>query len=199
VSDLSLDPKRTAVLCMDYQAFIVGSYSGSNSEDAAALLARAASVLAAARQARALVGYVVVGFRPGFPEASPRNKSFSNIKQRAAVFAGEGALIHAAVAPQAGDVTVTKHRVGAFAGTDLEMVLRANDIDTLVLFGLATSGVVLSTVRHAADADYHVVVVHDCCGDADAGVHAVLVEKIFPRQATVVSAAEALQALKAMI
>jgi nicotinamidase-related amidase len=184
VSDLSLDPKRTAVLCMDYQAFIVGSYSGSNSEDAAALLARAASVLAAARQARALVGYVVVGFRPGFPEASPRN---------------EGALIHAAVAPQAGDVTVTKHRVGAFAGTDLEMLLRANDIDTLVLFGLATSGVVLSTVRHAADADYHVVVVHDCCGDADAGVHAVLVEKIFPRQATVVSAAEALQALKAMI
>ena len=68
------------------------------------------------------------------------------------------------------------------------MILRASGIDTLVLTGLATSGVVLSTVRHAADADYRLVVVEDCCGDRDPEVHRVLTEKVFPRQATVTTA-----------
>ena len=159
------------------------------------MLQRAASVLAAARAAKATVGYVVVGFRPGFPEVSPRNKSFSTIKERAAMFTGDGALVHPAVAPQSGDVTVTKHRVSAFAGTDLDMILRAHDIDTLVLMGISTSGVVLSTVRHAADADYRLVVVRDCCADMDAEVQTCLMEKVFARQTTVVTAADVLRAL----
>jgi nicotinamidase-related amidase len=93
--------------------------------------------------------------------------------------------VHPTLTPKHGDVVVTKHRVSAFAGTDLEMVLRANGIETLVLAGIATSGVVLSTVRHAADSDYKLVVVEDCCSDRDAEVHRVLMEKVFPRQATV--------------
>jgi nicotinamidase-related amidase len=104
-----------------------------------------------------------------------------------------GSEIHVAVAPKPGDVVVTKHRVSAFAGTDLEMVLRANGIEALVLAGLATSGVVLSTLRHAADADYRILVVEDCCADRDPEVHRVLMEKVFTRQATVVRA-EAVQA-----
>jgi len=94
------------------------------------------------------------------------------------------------VAPQSGDIVVAKHRVGAFPGTDLDMILRANDIETLVMFGIATSGVVLSTLRHAADADYRLIVLKDCCSDRDAEVHRVLLEKIFPRQARVITAAE---------
>ena len=69
-----------------------------------------------------------------------------------------------AVRPQPEDVVVVKHRVGAFSSTDLDMILRAKGVDTLVLTGLATSGVVLSTVRQGADADYRLVVVADCCG-----------------------------------
>jgi nicotinamidase-related amidase len=88
--------------------------------------------------------------------------------------------IHAAVAPEGDDIVITKHRVGAFPGTDLEMILRANDIDTLILFGIATSGVVLSTLRHAADTDYRLIVIKDCCADSDAEVHACLVDKVFP-------------------
>lgn len=61
--------------------------------------------------------------------------------------------------------------------------------------GIATSGVVLSTLRHAADADYRIVVVRDCCADADPEVHACLLDKVFPRQAMVVSAAELKEAL----
>ena len=61
--------------------------------------------------------------------------------------------------------------------------------------GHATSGVILSTVRLAADLDYHVIVVEDGCADRDPDVHTLLMEKVFPRQATVVSAAEMVAAL----
>jgi nicotinamidase-related amidase len=85
--------------------------------------------------------------------------------------------------------------VSAFAGTDLDMILRANGIDTLVLSGIATYGVVLSTLCPAADADYRIVVVEDCCADFDGEVHRVLTEKVFPRQATVTKSNEVFAAL----
>jgi nicotinamidase-related amidase len=88
--------------------------------------------------------------------------------------------------------------VSAFAGTDLDMILRANGIETLVLAGIATSGVVLSTLRHAADADYKVVVAEDCCADRDPEVHRVLTEKVFPRQATIVKVEAVVGALREM-
>ncbi len=66
------------------------------------------------------------------------------------------------------------------------MILRAAGVDTLVLLGIATSGVVLSAVRHAADEDYRLIVVEDGCADRDPEVHRVLMEKVFPRQGTVV-------------
>jgi nicotinamidase-related amidase len=90
---------------------------------------------------------------------------------------------------------VVKHRVNAFFGTDLEMMLRAHDIDTLVLLGHATSGVIVSTVRYAADADYRLVVVEDGCADRDAEMHTFLMQRLFPRQATVVSAEALIQTL----
>ena len=93
------------------------------------------------------------------------------------------------------EVIVTKRRVGAFATTDLESVLRAPQVTCLVLLGIATSGVVLSTVRWAADADFALVVLEDCCADGDEEVHRVLMHKVFPRQATVVRSQEFLQAL----
>jgi nicotinamidase-related amidase len=105
-------------------------------------------------------------------------------------------LIHPAVQPAAGEVVVGKHRVNALYGTALDPILRANNIDTLIILGYATSGVVLSTVRYAADSDYRLVVVEDCCADQDPEVHDFLTRRIFPRQAEVVSAAEVMQALR---
>ena len=102
----------------------------------------------------------------------------------------EATQVHAAVAPRAGDIVVTKKRVSAFTGSDLDVVLRSLDIDSLVLTGIATSGVVLSTLRQAADLDYGLIVLRDCCADADDEVHRVLLDNVFPRQATVVQAAE---------
>jgi nicotinamidase-related amidase len=82
---------------------------------------------------------------------------------------------------------VVKRRVSAFSGSDLDVVLRANAISTLVLAGIATSGVVLSTLREAADRDFGLVVLSDACADRDPEVHRVLLEKVFPRQADVLT------------
>ena len=140
--------------------------------------------------------YVVVGFRAGYPEVSPRNASFGALRETGRFAPGSaGTEIHPVVAPTPTDVIITKHRVSAFMGTDFDMVLRASGIETLVHAGIATSGVVLSTLRHAADADYRQIVVEDCCADRDAEVHRVLTEKVFPRQATVTKAEVVVRAL----
>jgi nicotinamidase-related amidase len=80
--------------------------------------------------------------------------------------------------------------VSAFAGSDLDVVLRGLGAGTLVLAGIATSGVVLSTLRQAADLDYRLIVLADACLDADPEVHRVLTEKVFPRQAEVSTVAQ---------
>ena len=89
------------------------------------------------------------------------------------------------VSPQAGELVVIKKRVSAFTGSDLEVILRAKEINHLVLTGVATSGVVLSTLREAADKDYRLTVLSDCCADRDEEVQRVLLTKVFPRQADV--------------
>ena len=88
------------------------------------------------------------------------------------------------------DIVVTKLRVSAFAGSDLEVLLRGLEVRDLVLAGIATSGVVLSTLRQAADLDFGLTVLSDACADGDPEVHRVLLEKVFPRQADVVTTAE---------
>lgn len=187
MSQLIANLKTAALVVMDFQTVVVDMVETEKEKDA--LLARTAKLVDAARKAGMRVIYVVGGFRAGYPEVSPRNQGFAPIRESGRFVEGSAGMeVHAALAPKPDDVVVKKRRVSAFAGTDLDVILRANGIDVLVLAGIATSGVVLSTVRHAADADYRLVVVADCCADRDAEVHRVLVEKVFPRQVTVVEA-----------
>ena len=181
---------RTALLLMDLQNGIV-----SRIADDPEFLKRIEKVAAAARAASMPIIHVVVKFRPGYPDVNPRNKSFAAIKSGAMPFSeGEAATeIHPAVKPQSGDIVVTKRRVGAFSGSDLEVVLRSQDVDHLVLTGIATGGVVLSTLRVAADMDYQLTVLSDCCADSDEEVHRVLMQKVFPRQADVITGQEWVQ------
>jgi nicotinamidase-related amidase len=183
------DIPHTALLAMDCQAGIVSIYAKPQEE----FVARAAQVLRAARTAGMAVIHVQVGFRPGLPEVSGRNKFFASIKsnpQHQSLFQGAAGAIHPALGPEANDMVVTKHRVSAFAGTDLEMLLRAKEIETLVMFGIATSGVVLSTLLEAGDADYRAVVIEDCCADLDGELHNVLLTRLFSKRAEVLTAAD---------
>ena len=175
-----------ALLVMDVQQGIVDRFGGDEG-----YLPRLAAAVRAARAAGVRVIYVTVAFRTGYPEVSERNKSFATIAGSGRFTDGDpGSAIPAAVAPASGDVIVTKRRVSAFTGSDLEVVLRAGGIDHLVLAGIATSGVVLSTLRQAADLDYRLTVLADGCLDADPEVHRVLTGKVFPRQADVAGIAD---------
>lgn len=139
-----------------------------------------------ARAAEVPVIYVKVGFRDGYPELSPRSPMRSRIAGSSGFIEGRSSEIHPAVAPEPGDVIVTKRRVSAFVGSDLDVVLRAGGINSLVLAGISTSGAILSTVRAAADLDFELTVLSDGCAEGgDGEVHRVLIEKVFPRQATV--------------
>ena len=178
--------KDTALLVMDVQEGIVAMLPGADG-----LIANIASAIAAARSQGIPVIYVVVGFRDGGPEISANNKSFMASKARlTGTNMADFMTVHPQVAPHAGDITVVKRRVSAFTGSDLEVVLRALEIRHVVLSGFSTSGVVLSTTREAADKDYQITILSDCCADGDAEVHRVLTEKVFPRQAEVLTAAE---------
>ncbi|GAA5053146.1 cysteine hydrolase family protein [Streptomyces similanensis] len=171
---------RTALLVMDLQQAIVGRVPGLDAD----FTPRLARAVAAARTAGVPVVHVVVGFRPGRPEAKS-SPLFGALPEGAFTDGDPGAEIHPDVAPRPGEAVVTKKRVSAFAGSDLELVLRGEGVDHLVLAGLATSGVVLSTVRQAADLDYRLTVLADGCADRDAEVHRVLTEKVFPHQGEV--------------
>jgi nicotinamidase-related amidase len=184
---------RSVLLLMDFQHGIVEGFGNP------AVVAAADRARKAARAAGIPVMYVRVAFRPGYPEAAASNQGFGQL----AAHAGDtmtqdnpATQIDASLAPLDGEPVIIKRRVSAFAGSDLDVLLRGAEADTLVLTGLATSGVVLSTLRQAADLDYRLVVLSDACGDRDEEVHRVLTEKVFPRQATVTTTDEWIASLQ---
>jgi nicotinamidase-related amidase len=177
---------------MDMQNGIVARFAEGSEE----LLSVIASVQGAARAAKMPIIYVRVAFRDGAPEANPKNQSFSVLAGSSTMSeSADSTQVHARLAPIEGEVTVTKRRVSAFAGSDLDVVLRSLNVDSLVLCGIATSGVVLSTTRQAADLDFKITILSDACADADPEVHRVLMEKVFPRQASVVTTAQWIEQL----
>ena len=178
----------TALLVMDIQPATLGMMG----EKGSALIASLKTAIAAARKASIPVVYVVVGFRKGIPEITDRtlNQSFGALKQGPAWPGIEEPGVDPALTLEPGEMVVTKRRVSAFAGSDLEVILRGHRIEHVVLAGIATSGVVLSTVREAADKDYRITVLSDGCADRDDEVNNVLLGKVFPRQAEVVTAAQ---------
>lgn len=177
---------NTALLVMDMQMGIFGRFP-----EVATITANVAGAIAHARNKKIPVIYVVVGFRQGAPEVSMNNKIFGGSKERFAnVNMNEFMEIHPGLAPQPGEVTVTKRRISAFTGSDLEVILRAYGVQHIVLTGVSTSGVVLSTTREAADKDYSITILSDCCADSDEEVHRVLITKVFPRQADVLTSEE---------
>jgi nicotinamidase-related amidase len=195
MATLSMDRQHTALLIADFYAAFMGTIPHAVERQ---VVERTQRLQQTARDVGLFVCYCATVFRPGYVEISERNKTFRERKHSGQpAIADPVQLIHPAVQPVAGEVVVGKHRVNALYGTALDLILRANNIETLIILGYATSGVVLSTVRYAADLDYRLVVVEDCCADQDPEVHNFLTRRIFPRQAEVVTADEVIQALKA--
>ena len=193
MADLIFEKNHTALLIADFYEAMMTTVPHAIERD---VVGRTAALQKAAREAGIMVCYCATVFRPGYPEIGARNKTFGQRKAsgQPAVF-NPVAVIHPAVAPAEGEVVVGKHRVNALYGTGLDVALRANDIQNLIILGYATSGVVLSTVRYASDLDFNLFVVEDCCSDSDVEVHEFLTGRIFPRQAEVVQSPQVIAAL----
>ena len=189
-------PKSALILC-DFQVAIEAMMGPAFNP----AVDRASVALEAAR-AKGDISIVHVGgrFRPGYPEISDdptKSYIFQQVKTKGLMIEGTaGAAHHPKVAPKIGEVEVTKRRVGAFSTTDLDLILRANNVNRIVLGGVITSGVILSTVREASDKDYVITVLRDAVADWDDEAHRVLLDKIFLMQATVVTVDEFVASLK---
>jgi len=196
MAEIKLEKSKAMLLMADFTA---GNMGQNPVVEERHTLERAREVLDAAREAGIFVAYCVSHFRLAYPEIPASNNPRSALRASGQVPAADPAtLIHPSVLPREGEPVIAKHRTSAFSGSAFETILRAQGIETIILMGHATSGVILSTVRLAADLDYRLVVVEDGCADRDPEVHKLLMEKVFPRQASVVSSKEMEEALAAL-
>jgi nicotinamidase-related amidase len=98
------------------------------------------------------------------------------------------------VKPRPTDIVIKKHTNSAFFGTSLDMLLRNNNIRTLVITGCQTDGCVESTVRDASySLGYVCVIVKDCVASFSRECHEAMM-KVFERRFDVVSLSEIVDA-----
>jgi nicotinamidase-related amidase len=181
-----LSASTTALLLMDFQYAMVGAVGD---KAAAPVVANAVTALEWARANQIVVAHIRLGFEPAEAAQIPdANKNFAAIRNAGMLRCGSPeAEIVDLVKPADGEQVFRKTRIGAFSTTSLASWLAERNIDTLILAGITTSGVVLSTVRDASDRDLRVVVLHDATADLDPVVHEILIERVFLATADVVS------------
>ena len=132
--------------------------------------------------------YVRIAFRAGYPEVAIRNELLAPLIAAGGLSeADPGSAISPFVASGSQDIVVTKRRVSAFSGSDLDVILRSLEVETVVLAGLVTSGVVLSTLVDAVDRDFRIIVLSDGCADADTHLHRALMDRYFPSRCRVLT------------
>jgi nicotinamidase-related amidase len=185
--------EETALLIMDVQTGTVSSVPVPQT-----YLPLMSDTINTARSAGVKIIYIVVSFRPSHPECSPCNSIFGQLaKSNAYVATAPETVIHPSIAPRSTDIVVEKKRVSAFVGSDLDVVLRSLGVKKLVMAGLITSGVVLSTACEAADRDFEIVVLRDLCVDFEEETHRVLMDSVFAKRGKVVVASEWIEDLTA--
>jgi nicotinamidase-related amidase len=184
-----LDPVRSALLLMDYQPAVLGSIEEGFR---ASLVQNASTALDWARGVGMTVAHVRVAFSESDLAAiSPRNKAFAPLR-------GGNMLLDGApeceviddLKPTVDEPVIRKIRFGSFSTTKLGSLLKERGVESLVLAGVTTGGVVLSTVRDAADQDYRLYVLADACGDSDPNVHATLMERVLPQQSWIIETSD---------
>jgi nicotinamidase-related amidase len=190
---LRLDPKRTAIMAMDFQNDILGMTPDYREKN---LLGTVKSVLDAGRRQGVPIVYITVSFRGDYADAPAQSPLFQGVKQGGVLKAGTpGAAVCDELKPQAGDIVINKHCVDPFNGTHLHNVLRGRGVDTLVLMGVWTNYVVETAARTGADSGYHVIVVTDGCASNSDDNHQFFVKNILPTIGTAATASEIIAAL----
>ena len=191
--NLLLNRIQTAILSMDIQKAPVRRSAMFRERNVGQA---AKSVLDAARKAGVLVVHVVIDYQPAF--FSPKNKFLQKV--RIPILSAPGADVAELleivdeVKPMGDEPVIRKPRMNPFFGTALDSMLRSRDIDTVVLMGVATEFVVEAAARHAADADYRVIVLEDCCAGFSEDAHRVSLH-IMDHLATLATSADFLESV----
>ncbi|MEM3191510.1 MAG: isochorismatase family cysteine hydrolase [Nitrososphaeria archaeon] len=73
----------------------------------------------------------------------------------------EGSRVFSEVAPKEGEYIIEKHTYSGFFGTSLDLILRSNKVDTIVLVGLDADICVRHTAADAFFRGYSIFVVRD--------------------------------------
>lgn len=180
----SLDPARTAVIVVDMQNDFVApggmfDAAGIDISGGRATIEPIRRTLAAGRAAGVAVVYLRMEFRADFSDLGAAD-SPNAIKHR---FLGVGPRDDGAptssmlvrgtwntaivdeLAPEAGDIVVSKQRFSGFYNTELDTILRGRGVRSLILTGVTTSICVDSTLRDAAFRDYQCLLLEDCCAE----------------------------------
>ena len=190
MSDLTLDPKTTALVVIDLQKGVTGGHLVPN--DAAAVIANAARLAERCRAAGALV--VLVHVDPG-PDGSLFPRPTADRPRPPMTPPPDFAELVPEMTPQPGDAVVRKHQPNAFYATDLEVHLARRGIRTIVLCGVATNLGVEATARAAFERGFEQVFVADAMSAREADLHTFPVERTFPTMGRVRTTAEVVAAL----
>ena len=152
------------------------------------------AVLDRVRETAVMVIHVAIQWRPGYPELGTGFQIFDQVKAFGGFVEGTwGAAFHEMVAPVDGEIVIAKRRLSAFYGSDLEMILRMNNITTTVIAGAATVFVVEATAREAADRGFEVVVLEDCVANFDKEEDDFLLQRVLPKFGEVMPSARFLE------
>jgi nicotinamidase-related amidase len=174
---MQLDPQRTAVVAVHLQGDVVrseGAFGGffADMVEKTHVLARSADLIATARSAGATIAYTRIVFSAGHPELIINNALFGVVDQaKCCVDGTPGATIVSDVAPHEGDLVIDHHRVDGTHGSALVGDLRGRNVDTVLVFGVATNLSVEGTARSLADEGFRTIIVADCCTAADDASH----------------------------
>jgi nicotinamidase-related amidase len=199
-----LDPKRTAVVLIEYQndftsegGVLHGAVKGVMEQTG--MLENTQRLVEAARAAGATIVHAPITFAPGYGELSQHPYGIlKGVVDSTAFVKGEwGAEIVDLLAPREGDVIVEgKRGLDTFATTNLEFILRARGIDTIVLGGFLTNCCVESTMRTGYEKGYHVITLSDCVAATSPEEHENAIRFDYPMFSEVLSADAVLQQLE---
>ncbi|MGA3034699.1 MAG: hydrolase [Terracidiphilus sp.] len=192
MSNLILDPRRTALVVIDLQKGITRFEGAPHSTPD--VIAHCVELLTAARDAGAQPVLVHVGFAPDGGDML-RVASDEPMRTAGALPPDWSELIPD-LNRQPTDIVILKRQWGAFHGTDLELQLRRRGLTTIILCGIATEFGVESTARDAYERGIEQIFAHDAMTGRTTESHANAITHIFPRMGGVRSTREIVAALR---
>ena len=182
---LKIDPASSVLLLIDFQNEIVsrGGKMAPSDEDAFArfdsAIAGAADALKAAREVGMMVIHVVhTGTDESAAHLDPDARLVKFVMESGALRDKWGCAIHPSLTPLDGETVMAKHGISAFAGTGLDDMLRARNIDTVVICGIVTHWAVEGTARYAFDHGYRAKVLKDASASGAIDSHTAALERI---------------------